>query len=53
MSAEELIQKATEQYGGGICVDMLDEALQQETMQEAIDVLIVDTIYWDGSYENV
>lgn len=48
ISEDDLVGLALEQYGRPICTDMLDEAMKAETVQEAIDILITDSAYWDN-----
>jgi hypothetical protein len=47
LDRETVIQATIKKYGAPICLDCLDEALQCETLEEAIEVLIVDNYYWD------
>lgn len=47
MLEQELIHKAREIHGAPICLDFLDEALRAESMAEAIDILVIDSYYWD------
>lgn len=48
ISRDELISLAAKEYGGPVCVDMLDEAMKAKTVQEAVDILITDSSYWDN-----
>jgi hypothetical protein len=47
---EELFESALNTYGGPICVDLEEYAMKQETLEQAVDVLVVDSIYWDGLF---
>lgn len=48
ISEDDLVDMALEQYGRPICTDMLDEAMKAKTVQEAVDILITDSQYWDN-----
>lgn len=47
---EELVKAASKKYGKPISVDMLDDAMTQPTLEQAIEVLIIDSVYWDGDF---
>lgn len=46
---EQLIAEARRQYGKPICLDMVADAMAEETLREAVEVLIIDSLYWDES----
>ncbi len=47
---EELIKAASEKYGRPISTDLLDDAMSVLTLEEAIEILIVDSVYWDTDF---
>ena len=49
LDEQELIRKARETHGAPVCLDFLDEALRAGSMAEAIDILVIDSYYWDYS----
>lgn len=44
---EDVRREARRQYGKKICIDQLNEAMRQPTLQEAVQVIIMDSEYWD------
>lgn len=46
---QQVIDGAKSQYKGSVCLDQLDEAMRQKTLQEAIDIIVLDSAYWDGN----
>ena len=48
---EDVVITACQQYGGPVCVDFLDDAMKANTLQEAVDIIVTDSYYWDGSPE--
>ena len=47
---EELIAAAVKAYGGPVCADFIDDAMQEETLEDAVEVIVIDSAYWDGTY---
>ena len=47
---EQVIELAREMYGKPICLDMLKDAMMKETVEDAAQVLIIDSAYWDGTF---
>lgn len=45
---EDVKREARRQYGKPICIDQLAEAMQQETLEEAVQVILLDSAYWDS-----
>lgn len=45
---EEVIEFAFKKYGKPISTDYLSDAMKEETIEEAAEVLIIDSVYWDG-----
>ena len=46
---EQVIEGAVKKYGAPVCADMIEDALECETLEEAIDTLVFDTEFWDGT----
>ena len=44
----DVVAKAFEIYGKPVCVDMLDDAMLEPTLEDAVDVIILDSQYWDS-----
>ncbi len=49
LNADEVIWRAREEYGAPICLDFLKDALEAESLEEAIEILVTDSYYWDYS----
>ena len=45
---EDVINGAATEYAGRICLDLLEEAMQRATLKEAVDVIVLDSMYWNG-----
>jgi len=50
---DEIVDAAYEKYQKDICIDRLDEAMRCKTFDEAVQLLIDDTLYWDGGFHGV
>lgn len=50
---EDVIKAARETYGKPICTDLIKEAMLRDTLEEAVDILLFDSMFWDGVYTNV
>lgn len=50
ISKDELVKLAVDRHGDFVCTDMIDDAMRADTIDEAIDILITDSIYWDGGF---
>jgi hypothetical protein len=50
---DDVVDGAWEKTGKSVCTDRLDEAMRCKTLQEAIDLIVDDTFYWDGGYHGV
>lgn len=46
---EEVIALAKKKYGKPVCVDHLSDAMMCDTLEEAAQTLIDDSVYWDES----
>lgn len=50
---QDVIDAARAQNGGKpVCVDMMDEAMLEETLDEAVLVIALDTAMWDSPTGN-
>jgi len=47
---EQIIEGAFEKYGHPVCTDFIEDALRAPTLEEAIQIIVDDTFYWDGGY---
>jgi hypothetical protein len=45
---EEVIAEARRQYGKPVCLDFLKDAMMEDTLEKAVEVIILDSVYWDG-----
>ena len=50
---KEIIAAAKEEYDGPICVDMIEDAMKAETLEEAVQIIVSDTYYWDEYWHNL
>lgn len=44
---EQIIAEAKRQYGKPVCLDRINEAQKEPTLQEAVDMIIINTAYWE------
>lgn len=44
---EQVRAEARRIYGKPISIDMIDEAMREDTLEEAVQVIILDSTYWD------
>jgi len=49
---EQVIAEATRRFGRAVCVDQIDDAMREETLEEAVDLILVDTVMWDSPSGN-
>jgi hypothetical protein len=45
---DEVIATARQCYGKPICIDSIDEAMQQDTLGEAVMLILLETAMWDS-----
>jgi hypothetical protein len=45
---EQVIKTAAEKYGKPVCIDFIDDAMRCETLEEAVELIITDSYYWDS-----
>lgn len=50
---EQVKAEARRQYGHPICINLMDEAMQEDTLEEAVLVIVMDSAYWDGRFEEM
>lgn len=46
---EDVVSTARMRYGRPVCVDLIEDALECETLEEAVDLILFDSQYWDGT----
>lgn len=46
-TAEQVKAEARRQYGKPISIDMIDDAMREDTLAEAVQVIIMDSTFWD------
>jgi hypothetical protein len=46
---EEVIKAARKEYGSPVCIDMIDEAMKAKTLEEAVEIIVCDSYYWDNA----
>lgn len=44
---EEIIEAALKEYGSPVCIDMIKDAMKAETLEEAVQIIVDDSMYWD------
>jgi len=49
---EDVIAAAKAKYGKPICVDAMDEAMLESTLDEAVLVILLQSAYWDSPTGN-
>ena len=47
---KQVRETARQIYGKPICVDMLNDAMCEETLADAVEVIIIDSQFWDGIF---
>lgn len=45
---QQVIDIAYNKYGKPVCTDSLDEAMLLPTLAEAVELVILDSAFWDG-----
>lgn len=45
---EQVIEGAVERHGREVCIDLIESAMQEETLEAAIDLIIMDTLFWES-----
>ena len=48
LNREEVIQAAIKEYGNSISVDFIDDAMNADSIEQAVDILVCDSYYWDN-----
>jgi hypothetical protein len=49
---EEVIAEAKRRYGKAICIDQIDDAMQEPNFEDAVKTIIFDSAYWDSPTGN-
>lgn len=44
---EEVIAEAKRVYGAPVCLDLLSDAMEEPTLEDAVMVIVIDSQYWD------
>ena len=44
---EEIIAASKKEYDGHICVDRIKDAMKAKTFEEAVQIIVDDSMYWD------
>lgn len=47
---EEVFAEVRKTFDEPLCLDMLDDARREETIEEAATVIILDSAYWNGTF---
>ena len=47
---EQILEAVKKVYDKGICTDFMDDALCAETLEEAVEILVVDSAFWNGDF---
>jgi len=45
---EEVIRLAAEKYGDSVCLDFIEEAMEEDTLEAAAQVVIDGSWFWDS-----
>lgn len=48
LNREEVIQAAIKEYEKPISLDFIDDAVNADSIEEAVEILVCDSYYWDG-----
>ena len=51
-TAEEVKQLASTYYGKAICCDLMEDALKEPTLNDAVSLILLDTVTWDSPTGN-
>lgn len=46
---EEIIKAALKEYGRPVCIDMIEDAMKAKTIEEAVEIIVCDSYYWDNA----
>jgi hypothetical protein len=49
---EEIIAEAKKRCGAPVCIDSIDDALECETLGEAVNLILFETAMWDSPTGN-
>ena len=44
----EVVAAAHAKYGKAVCTDQIKQAMRCKSLGEAVEVIIADSLYWDG-----
>lgn len=53
LSQDQIFKRVRELYKGPLCIDLMKEAQNANTLDEAAMILITDSQFWDGSIFDV
>ena len=49
-TSEQVVERAKQIYKKPVCIDLIDEAIKEPTLEKAALMLIDDSMFWDGSW---
>ncbi len=49
---EQVVAEAVRRYGRAVCTSQMDDAMEEDTLNEAVMTILFDTVYWDSSNGN-
>lgn len=49
---EEIIAEAKKRYGKPVCIDSIQDAMECETLDEAVNVILFESTMWDSPTGN-
>lgn len=51
MTEDEVIKEARRRYGAPVCLDLLEDAMSIGDFEEAVEIILIDSYYWDYAPE--
>lgn len=49
---QQVVDEACRRYGKAVCTDSIDDALQEDTLQDAANMVLLETVMWDSPSGN-
>jgi len=45
---DAVIAEAKRRYGKAVCIDMIGDALEEDTFNDAVQMILMDSVMWDS-----
>lgn len=49
---DDVVKEAHRRYGKAVCTDQLKDAMTEDTLDEAVMTILLDTVMWDSPSGN-